>query len=243
MFEAVIGQAWRGKCIGFGEARTGEDHAFWPGEAPAIARAIPARQAEFAAGRAAARRALGSMGMLPYAIPMGGDRAPVWPKGLVGSITHHEDRAFAVTARRGTLAGLGIDVEPMEPLPQDLWPEILTGPEVRWLTSQQADLQGALARMIFSAKEASYKALFPHTGEIVGFDAMRIDPDPARGRFTATLLKRFGAYPAQLRLDGQLACRDGLILTLLALPLGAECGETVAGTAQMEMECFQISGP
>lgn len=238
MLERMIARGVRGKRIGAGEARTDENHGFWPDEAPAIARATPARQAEFAAGRAAARRALRAVGLVPFPIPMGGDRAPVWPSGIVGSITHHEGHCLAVAARSDAVAGLGLDLEVMELLAADLWPEILTASEHRWLAGQPVALQGALARVIFSAKEASYKALYPLSGEVVGFDAMTIRPDLPRGTFSATLNRDFRPFPAGHTLFGQLACGQGRICTLLVLPELAECGEIMASNSKTEMQCF-----
>jgi len=62
MFRDLIESGWRGGKLGYGEALAGEAHDFWPGESRAMARATPARQAEFAAGRAAARHALEHFG-------------------------------------------------------------------------------------------------------------------------------------------------------------------------------------
>ena len=47
-----------------------------------------ARKLEFNMGRAYARSALSKLGVHDADLPMGGDRAPVWPEGLTGSITH-----------------------------------------------------------------------------------------------------------------------------------------------------------
>jgi len=244
MFRDLIGNAWRGRAIGFGETNVGDDHAFWPGEATALTRATPARQAEFAAGRAAAREALRAVGLVPFAIPMGADRAPVWPVGVVGSITHHEGRCLAVAARRGALAGLGIDLEPLDPLPADLLPEITTGAERAWLSTQPEDLRGVLARVIFSAKEASYKALYPQLRAVVGFDAMDIRPDLPAGRFTATLNRRFGDYSVGLRLGGRSQVHDGVICTLMVLAAPASHAQRTvpgAGHDELEMQCFHAS--
>lgn len=239
MFRDLIETGWRGSKLGYGEARVGDGHDFWPGESRALARATPARQAEFAAGRAAARLAFRAIGMVPYAIPMGVDRAPVWPNGIVGSITHHEGRCMAVIARRSALAGLGLDLAALDPLAEDLWPTVLTEPDRTWLTTQDKSLRGGYAQVIFSAKEAAYKALYPQSRQVVGFDAMDIVPDLSRNRFTAVLRIPFGPFRAGSTLQGQVFCRDGLICTLMALPRSAECGRIVAQNAKMEMECFQ----
>ncbi|MGI3184644.1 4'-phosphopantetheinyl transferase family protein [Nioella aestuarii] len=239
MFGDLIEAGWRGSMLGYGEARVGDGHDFWPGESRALARATPARQAEFAAGRAAARQAFRAIGMVPYAIPMGADRAPVWPNGIVGSITHHEGRCMAVIARRSVLAGLGLDLAALDPLAEDLWPAVLTEVDRNWLSMQEKSLRGGYAQVIFSAKEATYKALYPQSRRVVGFDAMDIVPDLARNRFTAVLRIPFGPYPAGSSLLGQVFCRDGLICTLMALPISGECGGIVAKNAELEMQCFQ----
>ena len=238
MFAKLIEIGWRGGRIGVGEAQAGDDHGFWPGEAPTMARATPGRQAEFAAGRAAARAALRGLGLVPFAIPMGADRAPVWPSGVVGSITHHGGQCLAVVARRMSFGGLGIDLEPLDPLPGELIPEILTPDEVRWLAEQPADQRGMLARIVFSAKESTYKALYPQMREVAGFDAMEIRPDPGAGRFRARLLRSFGAVPAGRALEGRVLCASGHVVTLMGLPAVGECGRNVTPIAQTEMECF-----
>ena len=90
------------------------DLALWPDEAAAVARAIPKRRGEFAQGRSAARAAMGLLGHPPMAIPAGSDRAPIWPKGLVGSITHTNGLCAAALSQNA--AALGIDAEQAVPL-------------------------------------------------------------------------------------------------------------------------------
>ena len=225
--------------IGVGRARAGEAHDLWPEERRAMARATPPRRAEFAAGRAAARAALRGIGLLPFAIPMAADRAPVWPRGVVGSITHHGGDCLAIVARNQWLAGLGLDLEARAELPGDLWPEVLTAPELAWLALQDQPDRGLLARIIFSAKEATYKALYPITGRVVGFDAMTIRPDPDSCRFRARLAIGFGAFARGTLLHGHILQDGAHVLTALALPHLAECGRNAAVIPDMEMECFQ----
>lgn len=238
MLAGLIDTGWPGNCIGVGEARAQDNHGFWPGEAPAMSRATPVRRAEFAAGRAAARGALRAVGLVPFSIPMGPDRAPVWPVGVVGSITHSDGYCLAVAARREAHSALGIDIEPMAPLPADLWPEILTEDERDWLSVQPEGERGTLARMVFSAKEATYKAVYPLCREVVGFHAMSIRPDPANRVFRARLNRAFGPCKAGSWLTGQLMCEQGCIATLMALPAKAEYGRNVAEIDELEMECF-----
>lgn len=190
---------------GIGAARPADPALLQPAERTAIARAIPARQREFAGGRLAARLALAQIGHADHAIPMGTDRAPIWPGGLCGSITHHAGLCLAAVSADPALAGLGIDLEPDEALPPDLLPEILL-PEEREMP----------ARLVFSAKEAVFKALYPSVGQVFGFDAVRLSLTP--DSFTAETLLPLGPVTAGTILTGRHWQGEGLILTALAMP-------------------------
>lgn len=132
----------------------------WPGEGDAIARAIPARQQEFAAGRTAARAALQQAGLAPCSLPMGPDRAPLWPATAVGSISHAGGWAAAVAARSDLWAGLGLDLEPAAPMPEEM-AALIRAPG----DDDAGLLPPALsATLLFSLKEAAFKAQFPLTG-------------------------------------------------------------------------------
>ena len=225
--------------IGVGHAGADVAHGLWPEEAAAMARATAHRRSEFAAGRAAARAALRGIGLVPFAIPMAVDRAPVWPRGVVGSITHHDGQCLAIAARNQRLAGLGLDLETRADLPGDLWAEILSDAEMGWLGLRDVGDRGLLARIIFSAKEATYKALYPITGQVVGFDAMTIRADTDTGRFTARLAMRFGNYDRGTVLRGHILQSRTHVVTALALPFPGVYGQIGAAIPDMEMECFR----
>jgi 4'-phosphopantetheinyl transferase EntD len=125
---------------------------------------------EFLAGRLAARRALAGLGRPAVAVPMAEDRAPVWPEGVVGSISHAAGLAVAVVADAPAL--LGVDIARLEPFEAALIPEICR-PEERALIPLEG--QGLFACALFSAKEAAFKAQYPVTGLIFGFHGLRLD--------------------------------------------------------------------
>lgn len=162
------------------------DGDLWPEEASAIAKAIPKRQLEFTAGRVAARRAMAGLGLPPAPILMARDRAPVWPPGLVGSISHCDTACVAAVAPVALLHSIGIDIETAIPLAPELWDIVLSPSEYIWLKQQPAVTRGILAKRIFSAKEAVYKAQYPLTGQMIGFGAVAITPNPDASTFTAT---------------------------------------------------------
>jgi len=180
-----------------------------PAEAPAVAAAVPARRAEFAAGRAAARRAMAALGHPPAAIPMGLDREPLWPAGLEGSIAHAAGVAVAAV-RVGR--PIGLDVEEDAPLEPDLWPVICDPDELARLPGED---RGRLVRQVFSAKEAAYKAQFPLTRSLFGFDMLVLRLEG--GGFTARFRQDVGPLVAGHQMCGRIAWVQGLILTGVAV--------------------------
>lgn len=153
----------------------------WSEEEHAITRAVEKRRREFAAGRRAVRAALAELGLAPCAVPMGPDRAPIWPQGLTGSISHTDTDCVAVVAPLTAVRAIGIDIEPALPLDEDLWPEICTARELAWLATQPTAERGFAARRIFAAKEAFYKAQYPLTGALLDFGVVELSHP--RGHF------------------------------------------------------------
>ncbi len=192
--------------------------ALYDAELPAIATAHPPRQREFIAGRMAARAAMVALGTPPRAVPQGQDRAPVWPQDLVGSIAHCEGLCLAAVAPKATHAGLGVDVEPAQPLPQDLWPEICTSAELHNLACLPAKVQGLRATLTFCAKEAAYKCQYVLSHEMFGFDMFTVDVDPVSSTFCAIFNRNSSRFPKGFALQGRYVVRDGRILTGVALP-------------------------
>lgn len=191
----------------------------YSGEEQQVSRAVAKRRREFVNARACARQALGHLGIAPVAIPSGPRGAPVWPDGVVGSITHCDGYCAAVAARRTELTSVGIDAERLRALPEGVL-EAIARPEER---RHVAALSAAVPRvnwglLVFSAKESLYKAWFPVTGRQLGFEEARVHPDP-EGGFVAEILV---PAPEALRrpLRGRWAARDGLMLTALAVAGG-----------------------
>jgi 4'-phosphopantetheinyl transferase EntD len=165
----------------------GDHPPLLPVEEPAIARAVPKRRAEFTAGRAAARLAMQRLGLLPQAVPAAPDRSPIWPAGLTGSISHAAGFC-AVVLTRDTGRNLGLDIEDPAPLDAELWPLVLTPDEIAALDTLPVPARGLAAKRIFGIKEAAYKAQFPLTGAVIGFQALQVTLTDAasQARVTAT---------------------------------------------------------
>jgi enterobactin synthetase component D len=144
---------------------------------PAVERSVPRRRGEYLAGRRAARAALLEHGVAACHIGTGGDRAPVWPEGYIGSITHSVRMAAAVACPAGAVRGIGIDIEHVDGSDalDAIGHSVVNDAERMQLT----DLAGAhgwpVALVIaFSAKESFYKATARAVGRLFDFDAVRL---------------------------------------------------------------------
>lgn len=190
----------------------------FPEEEAAVARAVEKRRQEFRAGRQCARRALAELGAPAGALPVMPSRAPRWPEGVVGSITHCAGLAAAAVAWSRDLSGLGLDAELAEPLKAPIVRLICTDAEIRWMASESPPPGTDWAKVIFSAKEAVYKCVWPVVGRWIGFLEVTIDLDPHMGRFTVQ-----GADPESLAgvdlrgVRGAYRVSAGLVLTAAVL--------------------------
>jgi 4'-phosphopantetheinyl transferase EntD len=166
-----------GVLVGARRIRPGDEAAF---ASPSLGRpANLARRRASGAARIVARdllRELGADAAAPLTRSPSG--APAWPEGVIGSLAHDDDFAVAAVARRGLLAGLGVDVEPGEPLPADLVGLVLNAAERR-----EANADRVKQRLVFVAKEAVYKAIHPLDGTPLEYADIEI----ALGEGRATL--------------------------------------------------------
>lgn len=180
----------------------------YPEEAAHIANAVPKRRAEFQAGRTAARAALTAIGGPASALPADMDRAPIWPKGYAGSITHCEDLCLAVATRAAR--SVGLDIEPATELARDLWEVVLLPIEQQ--EAEAATHPGQFAKLIFSAKEAVYKAQFPLSRTLFDFHGLQISCDPS-GQFLARFRLTAGEFRPDHRLSGRFQIDSDYIVT------------------------------
>ncbi len=188
-----------------------------PPEAQCIANAVPKRRREFQAGRAAARAALDLLGIDRFDLIPGAHREPLWPDGIVGSITHTAHHCAAAAARQAEITSVGIDLATAEELVPGLIAIICREEERRNLSAGHEAGQGIRAKIIFSAKEAFFKAYFPHAHSLLGFHGVSVALHPSSQEFEAALVDSdlpplFG----NRRAIGRYGIRDGLIYAAVA---------------------------
>jgi 4'-phosphopantetheinyl transferase EntD len=194
----------------------------FPEEANTIRNLTPARRQEFLTGRACARRALSNLGLPAGAIPRGRDRDPLWPSGIVGSITHCTGYRAAAVAQSRHIQGIGIDAEPNERLDRDILRVIAIEKEFAELEC----LPGACCwdRLLFSAKESVFKAWFPLTRRWLDFYDVNVKFSPETHSFRAfiCLTNTAGSLTERYLIEGTFVARKDILVS--AVTIGANRG-------------------
>ena len=117
------------------------------------------RNQEYLLGRLAIRYALGSLGNVPAWIrrdPV--TNAPVWPKGITGSLSHSSGLALAVVSESPPILGLGVDIEKANrTIDPKIERHICTQDESEDLHSLHSENFAIRLLLTFSAKESLYK--------------------------------------------------------------------------------------
>jgi 4'-phosphopantetheinyl transferase EntD len=196
------------------------DVVLFPEEEAAIAKSVDKRRREFSTARACARAALARLGLPPAPIVPGDKRAPQWPPGVVGSITHCAGYRACAVARDRDMVTIGVDAEPHDTLPDGVLGAVAADGERAALAAlARARPEVHWDRMLFCAKESVYKAWFPLARRWLGFEDARIDIDPVAGTFRATLLVEGPVVNgAPLRgFEGRWLVGNGLILAAIAI--------------------------
>jgi 4'-phosphopantetheinyl transferase EntD len=142
-----------------------------------IARSVAKRQAEFYSGRVAAKLALSPWGQEGRNIGIGSSREPIWPEGILGSISHTDRHAVSVAIARGRHRGIGVDVERVmdAALCERVSSMVADGDELTLLANlgDACPLETALT-ILFSSKESFFKGVFGEVGRYFDFAAVRI---------------------------------------------------------------------
>jgi 4'-phosphopantetheinyl transferase EntD len=183
-----------------------------------LGRAVLKRRHEFRAGRAYARAALTVLGVKPCDIPVGELRQPVWPPGIVGSISHTDKLSFAIAARSVNFRALGIDLEGDDALDPDLI-ALVCRPEELQAHGNRGRSGMDEAKLCFVIKEAFFKAYFPGTGAFLEFEDVSVTIDMYNQSFHAKLIAQSKPSLAGSRaLSGHFGQGCGHLFAIAAMP-------------------------
>lgn len=145
------------------------------------------RRHEFTLGRVAASFALKQLGFAPPPpVLKGGDGEPLWPQGIIGSISHCETWAIAVAAQQSISAAIGIDLERVSLGNEEIADSVCHRSEMGW--AKEGDNCRERITMIFSAKEAIFKAFFPICKRFINFKEVKLSWIFGKQRFLGEFL-------------------------------------------------------
>jgi 4'-phosphopantetheinyl transferase EntD len=176
---------------------------------------VPARRREFRAGRIYARQALQGLGASNSVIPVGHNRAPVWPTGVVGSISHTRSLCAVAIGWSADFLGIGIDIEEDSPLPCDLAELVSHAPELEHRKVIESRLGYDLPKLLFVIKEAFYKMYFPLNGRFLTFHDVRVELDVEKRAAKVTIAPTSRQAAADNGcFEGRFGNSDGILFSV-----------------------------
>ena len=153
------------------------DHALFREEEVFVANAIASRKNEFYSGRSAARQALSRLGVPPASILVGEARSPVWPSGIIGSISHDGGWALAAVARKQEVRAYGLDITEASTLDRNLIDFVCSLDEVMAIEEMKIS-NFCPFKLLFSLKESVFKCLYPLVKTYFDFKDVEIFLEP-----------------------------------------------------------------
>jgi len=151
-----------------------------------VSNAVSKRQKEFQAGRNCARQALAQLGIKNHPVLSGPRREPIWPEGIVGSITHCKDFCAVALSKKPEHKAIGIDAEEKSPLDINSLDLVCTLAEQTWLNKNGLN-NTFWSKVIFSAKESLFKCYYPLTHEYLDFLEAEFTLNLDNNTFSATI--------------------------------------------------------
>jgi len=159
-----------------------------------VRKASDKRKYEFSTGRWCAKQLLPQHVQNKTSILSGEHHEPVWPKTIVGSISHCKKLCGAVIADDREIKSIGFDVETRKELKNNIARVVCTEPEKKWLKTQTSFPYDILVLLLFSLKESVYKCVYQNQKIKLSFKDCIIYPEfennTAKIQFTGKDVKR-----------------------------------------------------
>ncbi|MGJ8651654.1 MAG: 4'-phosphopantetheinyl transferase family protein [Opitutaceae bacterium] len=148
-----------------------------------LLQATELRRNEYLTGRHCLREALQQIGVAAGTLAPDTDGVPQLPDSTLGSISHSRGLCVAVAGLTEDFDFLAVDLEKTNRLSAAAMARVLHPDEVDWCGGDQ--FKGSL---LFSMKEAFYKAQFPRWRSVGNFQDMAIRVDESNLSASATYL-------------------------------------------------------
>lgn len=180
-----------------------------------LVKACFSRKQEFQRGRVCAAEALNSLGEYNhYIVEVEDDRSPIWPRGVVGSISHCKKYSCSVAASSAELTAVGIDLESTVRVQDKLARMIQFDSDIQ---SDSRLSSTELLSLIFSAKESLYKALYPQVKCYFGFEDAALT-EVTESNFSIKLINDLSCdYKKGASFKGNFLFFDEHVLTVIEI--------------------------
>ena len=199
-----------------------DEQVFYPKELLSISSASAKRRRHFRNGRWCARRALESLGYAPVAINQGPNHEPLWPSGVVGSISHCSGYSCAAVGDSKVFSAIGIDAEPNKPLRPELRPLIAGTRELALIDQLTAsDDSVSWDKLLFCIKEAAYKSWFPRNRMWLDFYDIDANIERGNGTFSVSFFPGANATTGddmRHNLGRWIVCNGFIVVALVVYP-------------------------
>jgi enterobactin synthetase component D len=193
---------------------------------PELHRAVPRRKQEFVAGRCCAARAIQQLRPGPSSVHVGRGSAgePLWPAGFTGSITHTANLASATAARLSDVRSIGIDSESLITPARASAIESAVMVPAEYTVGGSALEAATRVTLVFSAKEAIFKCLYPLVRRLFFYTDVSIaSADVRAGTFVAKVIHELGVgFEEHTILHGRFVIDEPYVHTAVWLPAGCE---------------------
>ncbi|MEJ4044914.1 4'-phosphopantetheinyl transferase family protein [Erwinia sp. SLM-02] len=155
--------------------------------------AVNKRRAEYLASRYCLQQAMSTLGVEQFILHNDEERAPLWPAGIRGSLSHTCQRICALlTHRREVLPGIDCEQIMTEKHASELAHLIVNAAEKALIEQTELPFHCALT-VVFSAKESLYKAIWPELRRFMDFSAAEVVGWDTNNRLTLRLAGTFSA--------------------------------------------------
>ena len=144
--------------------------------------AVSKRKSEFLAGRYLETLALANIGFDE-------NRAPIWPQGTLGSISHSLNTAKSIVTKNQHYRFIGVDIEHwISPSDANLLVDNIVINDTEYTPLLKLMPFNQALTLIFSAKESLFKAIFKEVGHYFDFKAAKVSAiDFTQQQLTLTL--------------------------------------------------------
>jgi 4'-phosphopantetheinyl transferase EntD len=142
----------------------------YPAEMALVEGSANKRKTDFSTGRYCARKALEQIGIDYAEILRDSGKQPLWPEGIVGSISHSSLLTGAIVGKSKNIVSVGLDIETIGGVESNMWHLLFLESEQQFLNSLNEEDRNMYPTLLFSLKESFYKFQYPLTRQFLEFN-------------------------------------------------------------------------